>query len=167
MERALSIVPGLRSMGVAVLEGSERLVEWRLARFRETAVTAKATVFRQLVIRFAPTLIVVEDFAGSRRGKHARRVVDRVRSIAAEANLAVETISRRDVAEHFREGASDGYELAIVLANFFPELAARVPPRRFVGDGEDPRISMFTAIANALVVLRARESQNHHQGDKR
>ena len=167
MERALSIVPSLRSMGVAVLEGSERLVEWRLARFRETAVTTKATVFRQLVIRFAPTLIVVEDFTGSRRGKHARRVVERLKSISTEASLAIDTVSGLDVAEHFKEVAADRYELAHVLANLFPEVSPRVPARRFIGDGEDPRMSMFTAIGNALVVLRARESRNHHQGDTR
>ena len=161
IQRVLSVMPNRRSMGVAVLEGSERLVEWRLARFRETTVTAKAMVFRQLVGWFQPSLVVFEDIERSRRGKHVRQVIDRMSSISEEAGIPIETVSADEVCEHFRAVATDKYELVQALANFFPELAPRVPSRRLPGDGEDPRMSVFLAVAHALVVLRAHEQTTH------
>jgi hypothetical protein len=56
------------------------------------------------------------------------------------------------------------YSLAEMLANRFPELADRLPPKRRIGDGEHSRMSIFDAVALVLVSRKGGDKQGGSRG---
>jgi hypothetical protein len=149
--RLLAIDPISRGFGFAVLEGPTALVDWGI---RHGANDPRAFLrrVRALIALYRPDVIVVEDCRdhGSRRRQRVRKVLQNLARLAsAETEFCV--ISASVVRRIFGAGAVvTKHAVATAVAEHFPELAFRLPPKRKAWMTEDARMSIFGAVAFAL-----------------
>jgi hypothetical protein len=147
--RVLAIDPSTRGFGFTVLEGPERLVDWGV---KETKIDKKRRCLKlieDLIDRYLPSVIVVEDYAGkgSRRCRRIQVLINDISKLALKRKVRVRNVSRLKLKQAFSEsGAKNKYEIAIAIANRFPELAPRLPRFRKPWMSEDYRMSIFDAV---------------------
>jgi Holliday junction resolvasome RuvABC endonuclease subunit len=106
-----------------------------------------------LIHQCQPSVLVVEDYAakGSRRCGRVRELINDISKLAAKHEVKVRSVSRVKVKQAFSEsGASTKYEIALQIANHFPELAPRLPRFRKAWMSEDYRMSIFDAVGFGL-----------------
>ena len=158
--RVVGIQPSTRGFGFAVLEGPERLVDWGL---REVAKPKHARCLREIgamVARFRPDAVVFEDerARGCRRCSRVRALLHDVRSLAKRRKLKAPRVSRAVVRSVFAPGGKiTKHGIAIEVANRFPQLLRHLPAARKPWMSEDQRMSIFDAVAFALVFFNRRQ----------
>jgi Holliday junction resolvasome RuvABC endonuclease subunit len=146
----LAIDPSTRGFGFAVLEGSERLVDWGVKETKKDEKTKSLKLIDDLIDGYQPSLIVVEDYAGkgSRRCGRVQRLINDISTLASKRQIKVRSFSKTKVKQAFSEsGAVNKYEIAQTIAKRFPEFAPRLPRFRKPWMSEDYRMSIFDAVA--------------------
>jgi hypothetical protein len=156
MKRVLAIDPLTRGFGFAVLESSDRLVDWGLKGTNAHSRDRNTWCLQQLVNLidlYQPELLLVEDSSahGSRRGDRAGRLIQMARNAALKRGIKVRAIPRTKLGHSLvRDGTVTKYKIALAIAGRFPELAQRLPPIRKPWMSEDARMGIFDAVALAL-----------------
>ena len=158
--RTLAIDPTTSGFGFVLLEGSERLVDWGLGRLEKPKDSLFLKRIEKLLDRTAPQLLVLEDMEDSRRGERATAWARIAEKSAAKRGIRVETISRREVSEHFALSGKTRWEVGLAISRFFPELTPSLPKKRRIWESEDRRMTIFTAASFALTFLRRAERKN-------
>lgn len=151
--RVLSVYPHHRGFGFAVLE-HERLVDWGLARLYSTANDEFLTRVEAMTVRYRPHIIALEDHMNSRRGERAQRLVDTALGYAKFRELQTVLVPQNDVRRIL--GLQDRatiHDVAIRLAEAFPELTPLVPPKRKPWQSEAERMKVFQAVGLAIAAL--------------
>jgi Holliday junction resolvasome RuvABC endonuclease subunit len=146
----LAIDPSTRGFGFAVLEGPNRLIDWGVKETRSNKNTKSLKLIADLIDRYQPNVIVVEDYAGkgSRRCRRIQTLIDGISTLAFKRNIRIRRFSRVKVKQALSEfGASNKYEIALDITKRFPELAPRLPRFRKPWMSEDYRMSIFDAVA--------------------
>ena len=151
--RVLALDPTSKGFGFVVLEGLDLLIDWGVrhaAENRNHRCLAQAAV---LIERYRPDVLVVErtGVKGSRRRPRARRLIKSLCNLAKYRHLRPRRVSRRSVQLCFATTApATKREVAVALAQRFPELESRLPRIRERWMSEDERTSIFDAAAFAL-----------------
>ena len=148
--RVLAIDPSTRGFGFAVLEGPERLIDWGVKETKANKNAKSLKLIEDLIDRYQPTVLVVEDYdgKGSRRCGRIQGLINDISKLALKRKVKVRRVSRVKVKQVFSEsGAKNKYEIAVAIANRFPELAPRLPRFRKPWMSEDYRMSIFDAVA--------------------
>src|SRR5579862_2594872 len=134
--RVLAIDPTSRGFGFAVLEGPATLVDWGVRSVPENREVTFVTKLRELVVLYQSDVLVLEDCRtqSSRRRMRVRKLLDEVVRVTKEAGLFTQRVAVHDVRGLF---ATDGSAttkdaIASAVAEHFPELASRLPPKRKV-----------------------------------
>ena len=151
--RVLTIDPSTRGFGFAVLEGSNRLIDWGVKETKKNKNAKSLKLMEGLVDRYQPSVIVVEDYAGkgSRRCRRVCKLIDDILELAGKSKIKVRSFSRAKVKQAFSEsGASNKQQIAITIVTRFPELAPRLPRVRKPWMSEDYRMSIFDAVSFGL-----------------
>lgn len=152
--RIFAIDPTTKGFGYAVFELPFRLVEWGLARIAGEKHAGAVLRFEQLLARFRPDAVVLEDAEapGSRRQPRVRRLIEALTKLARERGIAVYTLARSAVLKCFSspEGVATKQSIAKHLAESFPELAGQLPPPRKLWQTEHERMSIFDALSLAV-----------------
>jgi Holliday junction resolvasome RuvABC endonuclease subunit len=149
----LAIDPSTRGFGFAILEGPNRLIDWGVKETKIDKQRKSLNLIEDLIERYQPSVIVVEDYAGkgSRRCRRIERLINDISKLASKRKIRVRSFSRIKVKQAFSEcGASNKQEIATAIASRFPELAPRLPRFRKPWMSEDYRMSIFDAVALAL-----------------
>ncbi len=152
-KRVLAIDPASRGFGFAVLEGPERLIDWGVKTTRDDKNNRCLGLIEDLIERYEPDVIVVEDHTGkgSRRCRRVQKLIHGILELASTKGMRSRCISRREVKKAFSQhDASNKHQIATAIAQRLPELEPRVPPYRKPWMSEDERMSIFDAIALAL-----------------
>lgn len=158
-DRTLAIDPTSRGFCFAVLQGEETLLDWGCVTVRKDASRDRRERVGKLMRRYKIRLVVLEDMAHSRRRKRARIFADDIEAFAREEGIAVLRVSRRAVQEEFQNVGTTKERIALAIARFFPELAARLPrPRTRPYMNEDARMNIFDALSFALTAVRTRDA---------
>jgi hypothetical protein len=157
--RTLAIDPTYRGFAFAVLEGSERLVDWALPQVRargegRATVRSFAAKVESLLDLYQPHLVVLESPKATRRQKKARQRIELVAERVEARSVPVMFVTRDDVRATFHASGSTKYEIAVALARLFPELESRLPRKRKLWTAEDERMSIFDAVSFAVTALR-------------
>lgn len=155
--RVLAIDPTGRGFGFAVLEGTERLIDWGVKGRNGHALE----LARALIERYEPDVLVFEDLkaAKPRRSARARRLLKSVSVLAGCRKIPVRRFSRLRVRATFLQvNASTKHQIATVIADHLPILSLQLPPVRKAWMAEDYRMSIFDAVALALTFF-ARDRQ--------
>jgi hypothetical protein len=98
-ERVLAIDPTRRGFGYVVFEGPDFLIDWGIKNVRGPKDIRSLRAFIQLVTRFQPGGVVLEDTAssGNRRRGGADMLLRHIVRVASRAEITVCRISRADV----------------------------------------------------------------------
>ncbi len=149
----LAIDPTSRGFAFAVLEPPNFLVDWgeRVVPAKTGGLLRKVD---ELLSRYEPTLLVIEDLAapGGRRRKRAGKEIRSIELLALKRGLATERMSRLGVRDAFAPGKSK-FEVALRLAEIFPALAERLPRKRKAWTTEDARMNVFDALGFAAALV--------------
>ena len=156
--RTIAVDPAGKGFAFAVLEGSEGLIDWGLARVWSTSDHEWLARVDDLFDRSDPRLLVIEKTLDSRRSPRAKRLLEKVTGGALDRKMAIVSTTRGQVLSAFG-GVTNKWDLAVEVAKWFPELTPRLPKKRERWQNEDQRVRIFEATARALVVLRDLEEQ--------
>jgi hypothetical protein len=152
-DRVLAIDPTSRGFAFAVLEAPAFLVDWaeRIVPARSGGLLHKVD---ELLSRYAPDLLVIEDLAvpGARRRKRAGKEIRSIELLALTRGLSAERVSRLAVIDAFVPAKSK-FEVALRLAESFPTLAERLPRKRRAWMTEDARMNIFDALGFAAAAI--------------
>jgi hypothetical protein len=153
----LAIDPTSRGFAFVVLEAPNFLMDWG-ERIVSPETGSLLHKIDELLSRYEPTLLVVEDLAvpGARRRKRASKEIRSIELLALKRGLATERISRLTVLDTFAPGKSK-YEAALRLAGIFPTLAERLPRKRKAWTTEDARMNIFDALGFVATARKSRE----------
>jgi hypothetical protein len=167
-ERVLAIDPVARGFGFVVLEEEPlRLLDWGVTSCRKKGTGECVGPLNRLVVRYEPTVLVLEDPQGARASREAALVAFMATTgeVIEDGPVPVELYPRSAVRDVFiRAGARTKIQIVELLANRFPELRPRVPPRRQVWEGEDSRMSIFDALSLALAHLSVKRENRERVG---
>lgn len=156
MRRTLAIDASPYGFGFAILEEPQHLIDWgiKYARGDKNASCLRGT--QELLEWYGPEILVVEDTRrpDSMRRKRVRSLFPKLRKLAARMRVAFDPIPWTSVREICGGSVRATKEtIAAAMAARFPELASRLPPHRKVWMREDPRASIFDAVAMAVTSL--------------
>jgi hypothetical protein len=146
---ALDVHPS--HFGYVIFEGPKELLDWGVRSFRGGVNAVRvppAEKFGVLLDDFTPSAIVVE-----KRISRTRKLYAKIAAVLREAkkrHIPVRWVTHRMVKRAFAGHDRNKDEIAAVLGERFPELAARVPPRRKIWMSEDYRMCIFDAAALAV-----------------
>ena len=152
----LAIDPTSRGFAFAVLEAPAFLVDWgeRIVPAKSGGLLRRVD---ELLSRYEPTLLVVEDLAvpGSRRRKRACTEIRSIELLSLKRGLPAERISRLAIIDSYAPRKSK-FEVALRLAEIFPALAERLPRRRKAWTTEGARMNIFDALGFAATAMDRR-----------
>ena len=156
---ALDVHP--QSFGFVVFEGPNQILDWGVRSFRTGVNAVKipaATRFLALLDEFRPSAVVIGERLARKTAKQAKMLAT-IRRQARYRGIPVRCISRGDVNRAFVGFESNKYEVASALAQQFPDLAVRLPPRRKCWQSEDYRMGIFDAAALGVAYFVRREKR--------
>jgi len=150
--RVLAIDPSSVGFGFAVLEEPTRLVDWGVAEVWSPTPRAFLARVEALVDRYHPRLVVLENVDKKRTRKRTTSRIAAVKRYAANRRIAVVNVSRNQVRATFGE-RSTKHDIAVAIAEVFPELVPRLPRKRKLWTSEDERMNIFDALSFVLTAL--------------
>jgi hypothetical protein len=107
----------------------------------------------KLIDEIRPHMIVLkkERWERGHVDQHMANVVEAVQGVAELHSIPIHLIDQNEIRTIFgRWDCSTREEIAVTLAQMFPDLLWALPPKRKAWQAEHPRMSMFDAVALAL-----------------
>lgn len=151
---ALAVDPTTKGFAFAVLEDG-MLVDWGVRHSGSEKNSGSMRKLRFLLRQFRPDVLVLEDIhhRSSRRWHRVRQLIGWFAREAHKHDVVVKRVTRREVQKHFSgySGQPTKHRIALALADTFPELRERLPRVRKMWMTEDERMSIFDALAMAIV----------------
>jgi len=158
--RSLAIAPSTRGFGYAILEGDTTLVDWGVKTVKADKNARTIAKVRQLVTKYEPTVIVIQDYAAKpcRRSDRIRALGAAIIALASECGLPIVLLSHQQIRKvFFGDGDGTKHEIAKILAARLPEeLASRLPPSVNSGWSQDYRMDIFDAVGLAVALRMQR-----------
>jgi hypothetical protein len=154
--RILAVEIRADRLGYAVFETPERLCDFGAAWF-EAPGEARPRIARLLRL-CRPSLLVLRGGTmryprNTRKRRHAARIVC---DEAKKFGISIARITEPEFVAYFaRHSCRDKYDVATVLAKWFPEVAWRVPARPKFYDPEPRSILYFDSIALGIAYLNS------------
>lgn len=151
--RILAIYPSSRGFGFAVLEDGT-LVDWGFAKSFAKTKEAFLTRLENLVDRYRPSHMTLEDFTRSRRRDAVRRFVAIALAYACQRAIQTTLVSRTEVRAGLHLGGNaSNHDVAVCISRRFTELAPLLPRRRRLWESEAERIQVFQAVGLAVAAM--------------
>jgi len=147
--RVVGIDPTTRGFSYAVLEGRDNLIDWGLCHLLVRTDSAVLSRVGQVLQRYNPDVLVVEDGRGTKRRARACRLIHGIEAIAKRQNIPLVRVSRSAIRRTLAP-AQTKQEIAEAVARYFPELASRLPRPRKPWMTEDERMNIFDAVSLVL-----------------
>lgn len=148
--RDLAIDPTSRGFGYAVIEDSERLIDWGIVHVRTDKLVGCLKRISGLIKFHQPTRLVTEDVSakGSRRCARVKALIGEIRKFSHDHDLDLVAVSPSEVRHAFNaERVMNKHQIAEEIASHFAELRPHLPERRKCYNSEDERSSIFDAVA--------------------
>ena len=138
-----------------MLEGQETLVDWGVKTVEGDKNAQSLAKVKKLITHYRPGTLVLEDASAksSRRSPRIRTLARQIVKMAATLKVSTKLFSRDHVMKTFiTDGQGTKHLLAEIMAKRFPaQLGLQLPPKRKPWMSEDSRMSIFDAVALALV----------------
>jgi Holliday junction resolvasome RuvABC endonuclease subunit len=150
---ALAISPMTRGFGFALFEGPTSPIHWGVKEARVDKNKRCLMKIEELINFYEPDVVIVEDVSGkgSRHSGRIRRLTRDIIELASTKQIKTQSYSRAVIKEFFAEyDAVTKHQIAKEIARWLPELESRLPPARKIWMSEDPRMSLFDAVALIL-----------------
>lgn len=152
-ELVLALQPCSRGISYILFEGPQSPITWQMRDARGRKKVARAfEVTSELITRYEPEILVIEDILGSKdpqlnRRKRLQRMIT---SYAEGRGLDVYAYTREDIRACFADtGAITRPEIARVIAGRIHALS-KLPPERKLWKSQHRRMYLYDAAALAL-----------------
>jgi hypothetical protein len=152
MPRVLAIDPTTKGFAYAVMEDRDHLLDWGIA-YVNGGELARLKKIDSFLEGYVPDLLIIEDLGGSRRAGLGALLLQSIELRAWSKEVRVKHVSRAAVRELFAETGVTKHDIAVALADRFPELRHRLPRPRKPWESEDERMGIFDAVSFALTAL--------------
>lgn len=143
----------------AIVESHQGLVDWGAKRVPVRSKNRRTVAaVLTLVQRYRPDVLVLEDCRApeSRRCGRVRKLILRLEAAARGEKVRVAFVAPNAVRRDCAAGSSaTKHDVALRVAERFPELARWLPPKRKLWMSEHWRMGIFDAVALAVTVLEA------------
>lgn len=148
----LGIAASSRGFGFALMVGPSTLVDWGVKPVKSGDKNERSlSNFGNLIDRYKPNVLGIEDIQGSRRGARVQVLIEEIVTMAEGENIEVKRFSRQQMSlKILRDERGTKHSLAEHLAARFPEeLSFRLPRKRRLWTSEDYQMDIFQAVALA------------------
>jgi hypothetical protein len=156
-ERALGLDLRASRLGFVVFQGPDALLDFGGRSYARQYGSLGATAskrFVNLVDLYSPSVVVIR-LPSIHSGKGNDRVKVVVRSIKRDArrrSIRLRFLSRKKVKKFFQaKGLTTKHSIASYLAERFPDLAWKLPPKRKPWQGENHHMSIFDGAAVGVI----------------
>jgi Holliday junction resolvasome RuvABC endonuclease subunit len=166
--RLLALDPTSTGFGFVVIEGEE-LIDWGVNGVKGDRNKESLRKLGRLIDRYQPDVLVVEhyDRKSRRRTIRTKELIQELKRLAQQRVVQSRTISQSQIRAVFLEfGATTKHQIAVDIANRFPELVPSLPRLRKPWMSEDKRMSIFDAATLALTHLWTQSKQTASQTRK-
>jgi hypothetical protein len=166
LTRVLALDLHPRRFGYVVLEGPDRLLDWGVRSYRRKGNSSDVLIQRRLRPLFdlwRPTFLVI---SGARQMPPRKNLLRErlLKGVVAEAKNHRILVRMLKASPGEDQGKRlTKYENARRVAEQFPALAQKLPPKRRTWESEDYRMSMFAAAAVATAYLSRQEAANYNE----
>ena len=160
--RLLAIDPTRQGFGYVLLE-SQILIDWGLVH-AGGSVDAAVRRLDDLLCRYQPTTLIIEDhlLTESRRSPRVREFLVSLELLVFSHRVTIARVSAGAVREAFPDSRTK-QDIALVLADRFPELRTWRPRKRKAWMSEDERMNIFDALALAEAFIASTDSYQPKQ----
>ena len=150
--RILALDPTSRGFGFVCFEEKMRLIDWGHMSVKPKNSEVLLDLVGAHIAWYNPQVVILEDWThpSSRRRKRVKKLLADLADYVLSANCEVECYAPHEIARCFALGKITKHEIAEIVANLYPELGPRLPPKRKIWQSEDERTSFFDAAALAL-----------------
>src|SRR4029077_4675410 len=134
-----------RSFAFARLKGQRQLFDFGVRSFRKGSNAVQVPPREKLAAlldEFNPSLVIHNDSA-SRKSKWKLKICDALLQESQKRHIPVRHITRSMVKKAFEGHSENKYEIATVLAQRYPALESKLPPKRKCWQSENYRMSIF------------------------
>lgn len=150
---ALAIDPISRGFGYALFEGPQTPLDWGVTDIRLKISQTSFERVKKLISFYQPEILILEDCSqtGNRRCRRIHDLIKDIEKFAKSQKISVAKYSSGRVQEVFSFfNIRTKHQIAEKICEWLPELASRIPPKRKPWMSEDPRMSIFDAVALIL-----------------
>jgi hypothetical protein len=110
---------------------------------------------------YAPSVIVTRRRPRLKHSQAGASIVQSIKRGAQRRSICVKTLDAHRIRAFFKQrGCRNKHQIGVLLAQWFPELAWRVPPKRKVWQSEPHNTLLFDAVASAATFLAAESGRN-------
>jgi hypothetical protein len=148
LRRVLTLDLRSSRFGYVVFEGPSTLLDWGTRTYRDEERSSLDWRLKNLQSSFAPSVILARQITeGPRFTQPTRRSAFlTLKAFAKRVLIAVYMIDESKLRGFFSRGTKvNKHDIARMIANRFPELSWRLPPRRKPWQSEPTRQSIFDA----------------------
>lgn len=149
----LALYPATHGFSFCVFRGGQ-LIDWGIKGIKWKDKNFLAlSVAKQVIERFAPDVLVLEDMKakGARRHERVRALNQLIAQHARTKKIAIKRFAQRAVHDHF--GVHTKHAMAETIAEQLPLLKPRLPSKRKTWQAEDRRQSLFDAAGLGLLYI--------------
>lgn len=158
-ERILALEVRPQRLGFVVLQGVTRPLDWGLrlyCRKKGLAPSAGCAKVATLLDLYAPAAVVIRRRSGgpAPHRETARATVSRVAAELRRRSVACQFVTTKEVRRFFfRYGGTTKHEIASILAEWYEDLAWKLPLKRRPWNRERYSTLIFDAVATAVTFL--------------
>ncbi len=160
LRRVLTLDIRPRRFGYAIFEGPDLLLDWGIRTHGDNERSSLERSLSNLRSMFGPSVILVRRAAkhGQINQSRIRRAFRIVKHFAKRALVRMQVVDASSLHSFFsRDETANKHDIARTVAERFPQLSWRLPPKRKPWQSEPKRQSIFDA-ASLGVFYFARES---------
>lgn len=145
----LSIYPNAYGLGYICLSWPKNIIDFGLATTRPLCNRKLFKRFMKFIQFYKPEIVLLRESDNLlQSAKRSHRLIRKMAEHAEQMKLPVFRYSRqqvRDVFDNFNSHTK--YEIALTIAEGYPELKNRMPKLRGKWRAEDPHMAIFDAMA--------------------
>lgn len=153
----LALAPNSRGFGFVLFESALAPVDWGVQELRSEQRNAKILAFvARIIDRYAPVVLIVEDWADAacRRGARVLALYESLAALAKKRCVRLVCVSRTRLKQYFAAvQPTNKYEIALAIAKLIPAFSFQVPPVRRIWMSEDSRQGLYDAAALGMTFL--------------
>jgi len=149
-KRILSIYPTVNGASYSCFEGADHLVGWGNISRGTDNLRKK---IQDLIDQFQPEIIVTEQepINKAMRGKQTIKSLKLVQKLSETNQIYLKQYARLMVKGVFScFDANNKYETAVYLAQVFPQLSSKLPPKPKIWESQHYRMGLFDSVAFAF-----------------
>jgi RNase H-fold protein (predicted Holliday junction resolvase) len=156
--RILAIDLRAQRFGFAVLDGPKKLLDFGtkiLERRREKDATAIVVQKKigSILNLYMPAIVIIKCVSGLHGSARLRnqQLLSSIRHEVRKQGLELIMLERSDIRRSFRQSGNESkHEIAVFIAEWFPEVEWRLPPNRKNWQPEHHTMPIFDAISIGL-----------------